>query len=50
MKKIADQYKLKVEDIKNVFPIEGLKKDIINKKVVNFVKENSKIIEEVVKK
>lgn len=50
LKKIADQYKLKVEDIKNVFPIEGLKKDIINKKVVNFVKENSKIIEEVVKK
>lgn len=49
LKNIADQYKMKVEDIKNVFPIDGLKKDIVNKKVVNFVKENSKITEEVVK-
>lgn len=46
---IADHYKMNVEDIKRFYPVEGLKMDIVNKKVVEFVKDNAKIKEEVLK-
>lgn len=49
IKHIADHYKMKVEDIKRFYPVDGLKMDIVSGKVVEFVKNNAKIKEEVLK-
>ncbi len=49
IKHIADHYRMKVEDIKKFYPMESLKMNIISRKVVEFVKENAKIKEEVLK-
>ena len=49
LKHIAQHYNMKVEDIKKFYFVEGLKMDIVNKKTVEFVKDNAKIKEEVLK-
>ncbi len=49
LKHIAQHYSMKVEDIKKFYFVEGLRRDIVNKKVVEFVKDNAKIKEEVLK-
>ncbi len=47
LKNIAEHYKMKVEDIRKIYFVEGLKNDIINRKVIEFVKENSEIKEKI---
>ena len=44
---MADQYGMPVDTVKNVVREEDLKQDIRNRKAVDFVKENAKIIEAV---
>ena len=45
MKNFAKDYKIKLEHVKNIFPVEILKKDIIDRKTIQFIKDNAKIIE-----
>ncbi len=45
LEKFSKQYKIKYEDIKNMFPVEILKSDLLNRKALQFVKDNAKITE-----
>ena len=41
IKKLADQYQMKEEDVKAAVPVEQLKKDIASRKAIDFVVENA---------
>ena len=47
LERLSKEYKIKLEDIKNIFSTEILKKDILTKKTIDFVKSNAKIIEKI---
>ena len=44
LEKIAEQYKMKVSDIKNIFPVKYIEKDVLNKKAREFLKNCVKLI------
>ena len=46
--KLAKQYNMSVEKIKNVLPADNLKSDILVRKAMEFVKDNAKIKEKIV--
>ncbi len=45
MNKFADQYKIKLDAVKNIFPVDILKQDIVNKKTIKLIRDNAKIID-----
>lgn len=49
LEKLANQSKLKLKDLKSIFPVEIIKKDILSKKAKEFIKQNAKIKEEIFK-
>lgn len=49
LEKFAKSYNLKIENVKKIFPVELLRKDILKRKTIDFVKKNAKIVEEPLK-
>ncbi len=45
LENFSKQYKIKYENIKNIFPVEFLKADLLNKKALQLVKDGAEIIE-----
>ena len=41
--KFAERYQMEKDKIKELVPVEGLRKDLLNEKAIKFVKENAKV-------
>ncbi len=49
LEKFAKQYNMELKNIKNIFPEKIIKKDVLRRKTIDFVKKNAKIVEEPLK-
>ena len=41
--KFAERYQMEKDKIKELVPVEGLRKDLLNEKAIKFVRDNAKV-------